>query len=354
MTIEKRIEAFAELGKLLKKCCLANPEELIEFKGTNPEKRLAELIYSSKYYNPWFDEKHILKSYTGISQLLEYPNLRDWCYWYPNIKLDTDKVVGVVMAGNIPAVGFHDFLSILISGFGIKMKLSSADNELLPAMANFLAEIDPWFKAKIEIVEGPIKEVDAIIATGSTNTARYFEYYFNKWPNIIRKNRNAIGILTGTESTEELMGIATDIMSYYGLGCRNISKLLVPDAYNWQALFDQLNAYSQLAMNHKYYNNYEYQKAIMLVNKVQHFDLGFLLLTESKSLASPISVVHYKTYDSVQTVQDYLSEHMDHIQCIVTESDNYENTIKPGSTQMPRLFDYADGIDTMLFLSLLK
>lgn len=354
MTIEQRIKAFAELGKLLKMCSSTYQNGLMEVEGNGSAKRLFELVYSSKYHNPWFDENHVIKSYQGISHLLEYANLHQWCCTYPNIQLNTGKWVGVVMAGNIPAVGFHDFLSILISGFGIKIKLSSADNQLLPAMADFLAELDPWFKSKIEFVEGPFKEVDAIIATGSTNTARYFEYYFNKWPNIIRKNRNSIGILTGTESNEELAGIASDIMSYYGLGCRNISKLWVPNGYNWQALFDQLNAYSQLAMNHKYFNNYEYQKAIKLVNKVQHFDLGFLLLTEDKALASPISVVHYQTYDSEQTVQDYLREHIEQIQCIVTKSDIYEPSVRPGNSQLPGLSDFADGIDTMHFLSVLK
>lgn len=354
MTIEKRIEAFAELGKLLKKCTLTKAQGINEFDGNTSAKQLADLIYSSKHYNPWFDENHMIKSYIGIAHLLKYPNLRDWCFSYPNIQFDTNKWVGVVMAGNIPAVGFHDFLSILISGFGIKLKLSSVDNQILPAMAKFLAELDPWFKSKIELVDGPIKDVDAIIATGSNNTARYFEYYFKKWPSIIRKNRNAIGILTGTESNEELAGIASDMMSYYGLGCRNIAKLWVPNDYNWQALFDQLEAYRQLALNYKYFNNYEYQKAIMLVNKVEHYDLGFLLLTESKALASPISVVHYQTYDSIQTVQDYLGVHRDQIQCIVSKSDIYEHLVKPGNSQMPGLIDYADGIDTMRFLSLLK
>lgn len=354
MTIDKRIEAFTDLGLALKRIASSSNEELAGIEGQEPLKRLAELIYESKLYNPWFDEWHMRKCYIGIAHLLEHEQLKKWCTSYQNIEIEQDKWVGVVMAGNIPAVGFHDFLSILCAGFGIKMKLSAADNALLPAMADYLAAINPWFRQKVQILQGPIKDVDAVIATGSNNTARYFEYYFSKWPNIIRKNRNALGILTGLESKAELAGIASDIMSYYGLGCRNISKLLVPNGYVWEPLFEQLEAFKHLAMNHKYFNNYEYQKAIMLVNKVNHFDIGFLLLTKSQSLASPISVVHFEEYTLEKNVQDTLMELQDQIQCVVSLSDNYINSVRPGESQLPGLSDYADGVDTMLFLSLLK
>jgi hypothetical protein len=253
------------------------------------------------------------------------------------------------MAGNIPLVGFHDFLSVLISGHFLLAKLSSDDDVLMRKLANMLVAIEPAFANNFEFVD-LLKEADAIIATGSDNTARYFEYYFSKRPHIIRKNRTSVGILTGHEETEDLRNLGEDIFRYYGLGCRNVSKVFVPEGYTFDKLFEANEHRQNILEHHKYHNNYDYNKSILLVNREPHFDNGFLLITPSQQLVSPISVLFYETFSSLHDLRAKLTAVKDKLQCVVSAHGWLEGSIPFGQAQCPMVWDYADGVDTLNFL----
>ncbi|WP_114783139.1 acyl-CoA reductase [Botryobacter ruber] len=333
MTLENRIEAFIKLGNQLQNL---PPEE---------RKALAAAAFAR---NPWFDEENVSCALNGIITYLEEQYLREWLYPY-QLKHIKPKTVGVVMAGNIPLVGFHDFLSVLISGHVLHAKLSSGDEVLMRWIANTLISVEPAFAEYIHFVE-MLKEADAIIATGSDNTARYFEYYFAKRPHIIRKNRNSIGVLTGRENERELQALGEDVFRYYGLGCRNVSKLFVPEDYNFEKFFEANKAHASLLDHHKYRNNYDYNKSILLVNRVPHFDNGFMLVTESESLVSPISVLNYEKFSSLADLRQKIAAAREKIQCIVSAHGWFENSIAFGDAQCPMVWDYADGVDTLAFL----
>jgi hypothetical protein len=254
------------------------------------------------------------------------------------------------MAGNIPLVGFHDFFYVLMSGNHMIAKLSSDDKYLLPAIAQKLIEIEPAFNDYISFTENKLENIDAIIATGSNNTARYFEYYFGKYPHIIRKNRNGVAVLTGEETKDEIAALCYDICRYFGMGCRNISKLFVPENYNFNNLLDALTKHSNMLDTSKYYNNYEYYKSIYLINLLPFYDNGSSILKEEKLIASPISVVYYEFYESLTDVNQFLTENKDQIQCIVSKNKEVKGSIPFGNAQSPGLMDYADGVDVMKFL----
>lgn len=333
MTLENRIEAFVELGKQLRKL--------------SPEERQA-WAFSAASRNPWFTEANIFAALDGLIVMLEEQYLREWLYPY-HLKQVTPKKVGVVMAGNIPMVGFHDFLSVLISGHYLLAKLSSSDDVLMKRLANMLIGIEPAFANRIEFVE-LLKEADAIIATGSDNTARYFEYYFAKRPHIIRKNRSSIGVLTGHEEADDLKALGNDIFRYYGLGCRNVSKVFVPEGYTFDKLFEANQHHENLLDHHKYQNNYDYNKSILLVNRVPHFDNGFMLVQQSEQLVSPISVLFYDTFSSLAELRHKLAEVKDKTQVVVSAHGWLEGSIPFGEAQCPMAWDYADGVDTLAFL----
>jgi hypothetical protein len=335
MNLQQRIESFAKLGNIL-----SNLSDLA----------FNELALNAINSNTWFTHENVRSSINGICKFLSKDALIAWSgrYNLPE-ELHTAKTVGVVMAGNIPLVGFHDLLCVLISGHRLKIKLSSQDAPLLQFVCNTLAEINPYFLENITIAE-QLKEVDAIIATGSDNTSRYFEYYFAKYPNIIRKNRTSFAIFTGDETPEDFKALGLDIFSYFGLGCRNVAKLYVPRDYNFDIFFQSIEQYSTVAQHHKYNNNYDYNKSIYLVNRVQHLDNGFLLLRESNELVSPISVLYYEQYDNQKMLKARLAKNSEKIQCIVSKNGRWENSFSFGSAQSPSIGDYADNVDTMKFL----
>ena len=254
------------------------------------------------------------------------------------------------MAGNIPAVGFHDFLSVLITENKLLAKLSTDDDKLIPAISELLISIEPEFKPNIKFTTAPLKSFDAVIATGSNNTSRYFDYYFSAYPHIIRKNRNGIAVISGNESEIELDGLASDIFNYYGLGCRNVSKVFVPENYDFSRLLEVLGKRENVIENHKYFNNYEYNKAIFLVNGRKHFDAGNILLVEDTTIASPISVLNYEFYNNIGEAKKIIEMDADKIQCIVTNNEAFPDRILFGKSQQPELWDYADGVDTVEFL----
>ncbi|MEJ7661621.1 MAG: acyl-CoA reductase [Hymenobacter sp.] len=258
--------------------------------------------------------------------------------------------MGVVMAGNIPLVGFHDLLCVLLSGHSLLAKLSKDDTVLMRWIIQELTTIEPAFGERIKVMER-LNAADAFIATGSDNTARYFEFYFKSRPHLIRRNRTSLAILTGHETAEEMLLLGADIFQYYGLGCRNVSKLYVPAGYDFVPLLDALQPWYPVLNHHKYQNNYDYNKSIMLVNAVPHFDNGFLLLTENAALVSPISVVHYGTHVQEIDLLDQLTDVAARTQAIVSAGGRCAGSVPFGRAQHPGVDAYADGIDTMEFLA---
>jgi hypothetical protein len=254
------------------------------------------------------------------------------------------------MAGNIPMVGLHDFITVLISGNKALVKLSSNDNGLLPYLSEYLIHVAPDFKNFIEFTDERLINFDAVIATGSNNTARYFDYYFGKYPNIIRKNRNSVAVLTGKENEDQLKDLAIDVFRYFGLGCRNVSKLYVPRDYNFDAFFNAVYSWKHVISHNKYMNNYDYNKAVYLMSVDKNLlDNEFLLLKESSDFSSPIAVLFYEYYDSLKDLKQNLSSQDENIQTVVSSS-GIEREIPFGSSQSPELWDYADNIDTLEFL----
>ena len=356
MTILQRIEAFEILGKFLVQFNTERKDEpsLTEINAKFFDD-FQKLIQQVHIYNPWFAEQFVLKSIKAVSLNLSKKNIEKWLKKYGilnNSGHELLKKTGVVLAGNIPLVGFHDFLSVLITGNIFLGKLSSKDDKLLPFIKTVLVEINDEFEDRIIFTDENLKGFDAIIATGSNNSARYFEYYFNNYPHIIRKNRNAVAVLTGDETGAELRAIGEDIFDYFGLGCRNVSKLLVPENYNFDKFFKSIEPYSYLYNHHKYANNYDYNRSVYLLNRTPHLDNGFLLLKEDEGISSPIGVVYFQLYKDLSQVNEYLKLNQDHIQCVVSKNKDIKGAIKPGTSQKPELWDYADGIDTIKFLIL--
>ncbi|RYU86550.1 acyl-CoA reductase [Mucilaginibacter terrigena] len=333
--ITDTINTFSELGRQL----------------TAPDAQLMEVIETERQHNAWFTPKSVLNAVTATGRMLNKADLEQWLKKY-NITGDGNKKVGLVLAGNIPLVGFHDVLCVLVTGNRALIKASSQDARLVKYVLNLLVEIDNRYADQFSFVER-LEGFDAIIATGSNNTSRYFEYYFGKVPNIIRKNRNSIALLTGNETAEQLAALGHDIFDYYGLGCRNVSKVLVPEGYVFNFFFESIEHFAPIIHHHKYNNNYDYNKSIYLVNRDEHLDNGFLLLKQDTSLTSPLACLFYETYTDLQSAEKQLQQQSDNLQCIVTTAplQTQNQVVNFGQSQHPQLWDYADGVDTMDFLS---
>jgi len=353
MIIEEKISAFISLGKYLK--------EYVNLKAEVKNKHLTEktvfsvlenAVSNAEIENPWFTRENILAALKNISVSLEKSKIELFIQPYSEklVNLKTPATIGVVMAGNIPLVGFHDFFSVLLSGHCFLGKLSSEDANLIPAIADILFMINPEYRNLITFSEKKLTGFDAIIATGSNNSFRYFEYYFVKYPHILRKNRNGVAILTGNETIDEMAGLADDVFIFFGRGCRSISKLYLPEDFDFELLAEPLKKYSHYIDCHKYGNNYNYYKAIYLLDKVPFIDIGYALLVENSEIASPVSVIYYEYYQDLPKLMDKLTAMEEHIQCIVCRDPKVSGSIKPGQSQHPELWDYADGIDTMEFL----
>ena len=338
MNLEERIRSFDALGEALRTA--------LTEKSSVYSMQLGNLIDNQQTINAWFTPDSVRNAINAISEKLTGDNLTEWTNNYPELKEHRRSLkAGVIMAGNIPLVGFHDFLAVLISGNNLLAKTSSKDPELIVRISEILCEINPHFRDKIEFSEGPLGNFDVVIATGSNNSSRYFEYYFGKYPNIIRKNRNSVAVLEGNETDKELTDLGKDIFNYFGLGCRNVSKIYLPRGYDIASLGKYWNKFSELIVHNKYANNYDYNKAVYLVNKENFYDTGYLLMKEDKALSSPVSVLHYEFYDSQSSVKQELEKQTEKIQCIIGKSYT-----TPGEAQSPQLWDYADRIDTIEFL----
>lgn len=350
MTLTETKKAFVQLGKFLGQFHLDGSQQNQAVPFNEPfYADLLELIQLSQSHNGWFTPQQVYFSIEQWADALTEENLDNWLATY-NLNSVTPKTVALILAGNIPLVGFHDFLSVLISGHKALVKLSSNDKYLLPFLAKYLISVEPNLADRITFTEGKLEGFDAVIATGSNNTARYFEYYFKGVPNIIRKNRNSVAVLTGNESHEELIGLGEDIFRYFGLGCRNVSKLFVPEGYDFTKFFEAMYTYGDIIHYEKYANNYDYNKAVFLMSNFKLLDNEFLTIKEDASYASPISSVFYEYYSSIAEIEGRLEMEHEQIQCVVGNS-GIKNSIPFGQTQKPGLLDYADNVDTISFLS---
>ncbi len=349
MTLEERKNVFIELGKFLSQ--FSENENVKNSNVLHNELYFSEfqnLISLSQSHNGWYTPEQVYFSIQSWADALTNENLNQWLSKY-GLSSVKPKTVGLILAGNIPLVGFHDFLSVLITGHKVLVKTSSNDQHLLPFLAKYIISVEPKFKDYITFVEGKLENFDAVIATGSNNTSRYFEYYFKDKPAIIRKNRNSVAVLNGNESKEQLMGLGEDIFRYFGLGCRNVSKLFVPKGYDFKDFFEAIFAYGGIIHYEKYANNYDYNKAVFLMSNFKLLDNEFLILKEDTNYASPISSVFYEFYDNIDQIKNRLNSESGQIQCVVS-NNLIENSVGFGQTQKPKLWDYADNVDTIGFL----
>jgi hypothetical protein len=352
MSQNDKKRGFIELGKFLSQFSEAenNKNPAVLHNDLYFEDFL-DLIQLSQSHNGWYTPENVYFSIQSWATALTEENLDKWlsAYTFPFDYVQGDKTVGLILAGNIPLVGFHDFLSVLISGNHVLVKTSSNDQFLLPFLAKYIITVEPELANKITFVEGKLENFDAVIATGSNNTARYFEYYFKDKPSIIRKNRNSVAVLNGEETKEQLIALGEDIFRYFGLGCRNVSKLFVPKDYSFNTFFEAIFEYQDIIHYEKYANNYDYNKAVFLMSNFKLLDNGFLTIKEDTSYTSPISSVFYEYYDSIEDLQNRLQSENEQIQCIVS-NNLVANSINFGQTQKPNLWDYADNVDTISFL----
>ena len=342
--------AFVELGTFLRAHLSGQTFETHSTWNAFSE-QLTEITERSIHYNGWFTPEQVTFSLHQWSEALNEDHLKNWLNNY-DLPVQESKKIGLILAGNIPLVGFHDFICVLLSGHQVMAKRSSNDQLLISFMADFLIDSQSELINKIHFVEGKLENFDAVIATGSNNTSRYFEYYFKNVPSIIRKNRNSVALLNGNETHEELMALGEDIFRYFGLGCRNVSKLFVPLGYDFKTFFEAIFQHKEVIEYERYANNYDYNKAVYLMSQFKILDNGFLTLKEDTSHASPISSVFYETYNHLEKVIEKIENDKEHLQCVVgSQSIVFPKLIPFGQTQKPQLNDYADGIDTLAFLS---
>ncbi|MDF4223186.1 acyl-CoA reductase [Maribacter sp. M208] len=343
------IEAFVKLGNFLRTFChLVTTNTISEHLNDEWIARFKSEAEKAQHYNGWFSEENCVHAYNEWGNILTRQNIETWLNNY-DLTINKEKTIALIMAGNIPLVGFHDLLCVLITGNKALVKLSSNDQKLIPLIIEYLIAIEPSFKDKVTFTKEKLTNYDAVIATGSNNTARYFEYYFSKKPNIIRKNRNSIAVLNGKESSKELTALGEDIFRYFGLGCRSVSKIYIPKNYGIDTFYKAMFPYNDIINHHKYANNYDYNKAVYLMSEFKILDNGFLILKEEESFGSPIASLFYEYYENAIELKTALKKDEDKIQCIVS-SGFIDGEISFGNTQKPSLNDYADGIDTVDFL----
>ncbi len=356
MNLSSRIEAFEKLGFLLE-TSLTNIDNGKYQPSDTFDIDIENHLNKATSENGWFIPTFIRYSLNELISSLKRESLINWLSVFNLTLLDipSSKKVSIVMAGNLPLVGFHDLLCVLITGHIAQVKLSQKDYSLSLLVIELLRAIDPKLKNRIETTSDQIKKFDAVIATGSNNTKRYFEYYFKNVPSIIRGHKNSVAVIIGNETEEDLNGLASDLFLYFGLGCRSISKIYLPVNYKVETLFPYFEKHHQILYNHhKYMNNYLYHKSILMINRTKFLENGFVMMTENQQISSPISVIHYEYYTSIKEIIKELDVKKELIQCITSNSELSKDTIRFGNTQKPSLSDYADGIDVIEFLLALK
>lgn len=353
-TLNDRISAFAKAGSLLNSFLKQEP--------TTATAAIEAAFYKAQSKNSWFTDENLNHAFEQWALALTVETLTSWTNAY-NLEDINSKIVAIITAGNLPLVGFHDVLSVIITGHHAMIKNSSNDDVLTPMLLQLATDYLPELSQSYSYNDGRLTGYDAVIATGSDNTARYFEYYFGSKPHIIRKNRNSIAVLTGSETIEHMEALSKDVFNYFGLGCRSVSHLKVPRNYNFDLFFNGMFKQQHLIKNEKYVNNYDYNKAVYLMSEFDLLDNEFLLIKEENdSYSSPIASLGYSYYDDINDVAKQIKTDADKLQCVVAQGEIVQ-TIKAtlgdltapavvdfGTTQCPMLHDYADGVDTVNFL----
>ena len=338
VTLSQRINTLEALGAYLS-----------NFDENNSEyKTFVEAIEKAHQENGWFKKEECRHAIASWGVALKKEKIQEWLTPYELKENQNPKTTALVLAGNLPMVGFHDLLAVWISGNNALVKCATKDKVLIP----FLVNSNPILKSMTRFTEEKLEGFEAVIATGSNNAARYFDYYFAKYPSVIRKNRNGVAVLNGKETAAELKGLGRDMLQYFGLGCRNVSKLYLPKGYDLNQVFGGIYPLSKCIEVNKYANNYDYNKAVFLMSEFDFVENGFFMLKEDTALSSPIASAFYEYYDSPEQLKKQLEEQKDDIQCVVT-NEAYANAVPFGHTQMPELWDYADGVDTIEFLKTL-
>jgi len=344
MNSKKQISGLEKLGKYILEFLDKKSENYTE-ENENFEAKLLR----AEVENRWFTQENIRFCLRNWAELFTQENLENWTKEYRIA--ENPKKIGLILAGNIPLVGFHDVLSVLLSNHSAMIKLSSKDKVLLPFLLKKWEEFSE-VSLPIEFVE-KLENYDAVIATGSNNTARYLEFYFKNKLSIIRKNRTSIAVLKGDETNEELQLLAKDIFTYFGLGCRNVTKLFVPENFNLDKLFENFIDFSEIINHHSYANNYDYHKAILLLNQDLFWDNNFVMMKEDASLFSALSILNFTRYKNLEEVQEFIEENKSQIQCIVAKPELNLESVNFGEAQFPKLDDYADNVNTMRFLEVI-
>lgn len=330
MNFQQRVEAFIQFGQKLNE--MATDEALLN---------------KTMVQNPWFTHQHIQEALTAWSNQLSEKKVKQWLEAYP-LEENKGQQIAIIMAGNIPLVGLHDLICVLATGNKAVVKLSSDDQVLMKRAIEILNSLG--FEGNISISEEQLpKSFEKVIATGSNNTNRYFEYYFRDKPSLLRKNRHSIAVLSGHETPEDYAKLGLDIFTYFGMGCRNVSKLFVPEGFDFTPFFEGIEHFNPIIHHNKYANNYTYHKAIFLMNMTKHLDNGFLLVKSDERLTSPLGVLFYQEYEKIEAITSWIDEHHESIQCVVSKLPN-KRWLPLGKAQSPELWDYADGVDTIRFL----
>lgn len=344
MTLTERISAFCELGHFFREYTDGHvPQNLKELAS-----ELDTLVKDYHHKNAWFTEEHIVHALCHWGNILTCDNISGFLSGY-NFPAG-EKTIALIMPGNIPFVGFHDYFCILISGNKILIKPSTKNPDLPVFINKVLCTIEPRFSERITFTDEIISNFDAIIATGSNKSADHFEQYFSKYPHIIRRNRTSVTVLTGNESKEELEGLAEDMFRYFGLGCRNVTKMFVPQNYNFEEFFGSLAKWHWMLSHNKWANNYDYHKSVYLMNRIEFLDGSFFILKKDEGFSPPLSVIFYEHYSDICILATKLKEMDDQLQCVVSKSDKFEKRAILGATQLPALNEFADGTDSLRFL----
>lgn len=343
MKNDLKIKGLSQVGEFLKQFISTEKEHFKE-----EQQAFFGLIKKSELENSWFTEESLKYCFKNWAENLTEEKIKSWTKKYS--VAENPKKIGLILAGNIPLVGFHDVISVILSGHIPLIKLSSKDRHILPFL------LKKWNEFSGEILEfsfvEKLENYDAVIATGSNNTARYLEYYFKNVPSIIRKNRTSIGVLKGNESDEQIQLLAEDIFRYFGLGCRNVTRLFIPENMALDRLFENFISFQSIIKHNQYANNYDYNRAIYLLNQEKFWDNNFVMLKEDEKLFSPLSVVNFTRYKDISEVEKFISKNQSDIQCIVANPNlEISESINFGDAQCPMLDTYADNVDTMKFLS---
>ncbi|MBS1637978.1 MAG: acyl-CoA reductase [Bacteroidetes bacterium] len=346
MTLKQRSEAFVQLGLFINRHLEGKQRE----KEARFHQDLDKIIETAFLYNGWFTHENVILALRGIARMLEAGDVEAFSKQVKEPQ--NPRNVAVIMAGNIPAVGFHDMLCVLLSGHSILIKVSSDDHAIIPFLAGMLIYFEPGFAPRIAFSGAKLENFDAVIATGSNNSSRYFEYYFGKYPHIIRRNRTSVAVLHGNESDAELKALGSDVFRYFGLGCRNVTKLYVPEGYTFNRFFEAIYDFKEVVNNKKYGNNYDYNRAIYLLDGVKFLDNNFLMIREHAGLNPPASTIHYEYYSNQDELVNKITELGDELQCVACNfSLGTIPRIALGCTQEPGIFDFADNVNTIDFLN---